>query len=134
MTGVRIGQQQQSQAVQDLTTKVQRLTSPGPAFSDPTTIFRATQGPEPNHLAIAFRIAALPGVSAVQVYRNTTRDFGTATQLAEYSAEVSETKLVNAIDIVNGLSGKTIFYWLRIMPLNTNATPIVHGPQPVVVP
>lgn len=134
MSGVRIGQQQQSAAIQDLTQKVRTLTAPGPAFSDPTQIFRVTQGSTAGHIAIAFRIAKVPGVSSVQIYRNATRDFGSAAQLAEYTANVSEANIVNYADITAGTSGKTQFYWLRIVPTNQNNAPIVHGPQPVVVP
>ena len=134
MPGVRIGQQQQSAAIQDLQTKVQQITSQGPAFSDPVQIFRVTPGIAAGHVQIAFRIAKVQGVSNVQIYRNLTRDFGNATQLAEFTAAVSEANLVNYADFSAAISGKKVFYWLRITPVNANNTPIVHGPQIVTAP
>ena len=134
MTGVRIGQQQQSAVLQDLTSKVQKLVTPGPGFSDPTQIFRVTPGPAAGHVQIAFRIASVPGVSSVQVYRNLTRDFGNATQLTEFSAAVSEANLVNYADISAKIAGKKVFYWLRITALNPNNAAILHGPQSIVSP
>jgi len=134
MTGVRIGQQQQSALNQDLTNKVRKLTTAGPAFQDPTQIFRVTPGSAPGQVAIAFRIANIPGISSVQIYRNLTRDFGSATQLTEFSATVSEANVVNYTDISPAISGKQVFYWLRITPANVNNTPIVHGPQIITAP
>jgi hypothetical protein len=134
MTGVRIGQQQQSAAIQDLTTKVQKLVRPGPGFSDPTQIFRVTPGAVGGHVQIAFRIANVPGVSSVQIYRNLSRDFGTATQLSEFTAAVSEANLVNYADFSAAIAGKKVFYWLRITALNPNNAPILHGPQTIVSP
>jgi hypothetical protein len=132
--GVRIGTQQQSAAIQDLTTKVQKLTTPGPGFSDPVQIFRVTPGAAAGHVQIAFRIATVPGVSSVQIYRNLTRDFGNATQLTEFSAAVSEANLVNYTDISAAIAGKGVFYWLKIAALNPNNAAILHGPQSIVSP
>jgi hypothetical protein len=134
VTGTRIGQQQQSAVIQKLEHKVSQLTTTGPAFSDPTQIFRVTPGPAAGHVQIAFRIAKVQGIQAVAIYRNLSRDFGSATQLAEFTAAVSEANLVNYADISAAIAGKLVFYWLRITPANPNNTPILHGPQSIVSP
>lgn len=131
MTGVRIGQQQQSAVIQDLTTKVQKLTGPGPYFQDPISLFTLTIGPG-NSVQIAFRAAILGGVEFVQIYRGATRDFGTAKQLSSYP--VSTSGIVNYTDADASLPGTKPFYWLKIVPSNANNAAIIHGPQQITVP
>jgi hypothetical protein len=135
MTGPRLGQQQTSSVLQDLTTKVQGLTSPGPGFSDPVSKFTLKQGPDMGHVIIAFRTAPLPGVASVQVWRNLTRDFGTAKQLTQFTAaETQQPADATYADIDTSIVGKKVFYWLRIIAANPNNAPILHGPQSIVAP
>ena len=134
MTGTRLGQQQTSAVLQDLTTKVEGLTSPGPAFTDPTTKFILSQGPDSGHVQIAYRTATTPGIKSVQIYRNLSQDFGSAILLTELPASQSEGVDANYADISTTIAGKKTFYWLRIMPTNLNAAPIIHSPQSIVAP
>lgn len=134
MTGTRIGQQQQSATIQDLATKVQKLTSPGPAFTNPVSLFTLTLGTG-SSVQIAFRCRQPRGeVKSVQIYRGATRDFGTAIQLASYPAENLGSKKVNYTDTDASLSGTSPWYWLQIVPTNAANGSIEHGPQQITVP
>lgn len=133
MTGTRIGQQQQSEIIQDLTTKVARLTNPGPAFTDPISIFSLTLGAG-SSVQVAFRCGIEEGVDSIQIYRGATRDFGTAKQLTSYPASGTIRRTINYTDTDSSLSGTTPWYWLRIIPANQNNAPILHRPQGIKVP
>ncbi len=76
----------------------------------------------------------VPGIGSVQIYRNLTRDFGSAIQLTEFPASQTEGTDANYADINAAIAGKVVFYWLRILPSNANNAPIVHGPQQITAP
>lgn len=132
MSGVRIGQQQQSAELQDVATKVQKLTQPGPAFEDPISLFTLKIGPS-NSVQIAFRAAFTDGIQAVQIFRGATRDFGTAKQLNSYPASALN-KIVNYTDTDTSLPGTKPWYWLEIIASNEANGTIEHGPQQITVP
>lgn len=132
--GVRIGAQQQSEAIQALQDQVSALTNAGPAFSDPISKFVLAQGPDSGHVEIAFRAAAVAGILQIEIHRSLTRDFGTATHLTSFNANaIAPEQDVNYSDINTALVGKTVYYWLLIDPINTNNQPIRHGPQLITV-
>lgn len=133
MTGTRIGEQQQSATIQDLSTKVQALTSPGPAFEDPISQFTLQLGPNPSSVQIGFRAAFTTGLEQIHIHRGLTRDFGTAIGLASFPAAILD-KPASYTDADASLSGKKVWYWLHIHPSNAANAPIVHPPQSINVP
>ena len=132
MPGTRLGQQQVSTTLQNLEDQVSALTDSGPAFSDPITKFTLADGPASGSVQITFRAATLEGISAINLFRGLTRDFGSATQLTQFTASSLKAGAdTTYTDTSTALVGKTVWYTLQIVPSNAANQTIEHGPQSI---
>jgi hypothetical protein len=112
----------------------------GKYFQNPVSKFLATTGAANTGPQITLRIAITKGVQSIQLLRNVSRDPGSAKILTSYqvappaAGAVQINKDTTYHDSDPSIFGRTVYYFLRIVPLHTSFAPLLQGPLSVAVP
>lgn len=112
----------------------------GQYFESPITRFYATTGAANTGPQIIFRVAFTKGIQNIQILRNVSKDPGSAkllqtlTMAPEATGAVQPGRDISFHDSDPATFGKTMQYFIKIVPLHKNFGPIVLKPISVVVP
>lgn len=121
--------------ISDIHLRLDVLEQRGQFFRNPVNSFLATNGPANLGVRITFRLYLNRGIEAVEILRNTARDYASASVLQTYAVStLTLNKPVTYYDHDKDLVGLTVYYWIRVIPKPSKFAPIVQGPQIVIVP
>jgi hypothetical protein len=112
----------------------------GQYFESPVLRFYTTTGAANTGAQVIFRVAFTKGVQGIQILRNVSKDYGSAKLLQTYpmapqaTGAVQPGRDISYHDSDPSTFGKTVNYFLKVLPLHENFQPIVEGPVAVAVP
>lgn len=124
----------------DLGLRLDKTDRRGQYFESPILRFYATTGAANTGPQIVFRVAFTKGVQNIQILRNVSKDFGGAKLLQTYAmapeatGDVQPGRDISYHDSDPATFGKTLQYFLKVVPLHKNFEPIVKGPIAAVIP
>lgn len=112
----------------------------GQFFESPVSRFFATTGAANTGAQITFRVVFTKGVQGVQILRNVSKDPGSAKLLQSYATapeatgELQPGRDITYHDSDPSTFGHTVYYFLKVVPLHKNFSPLLHGGIAVAVP
>lgn len=140
ITGSRIGAQGVVRETQDTSVRVTTMEKRGVYFNNPVSLFKATVGAANTGAQITFQISSAKGVQQLQLLRNVSKDPGSAKVLTTYqtspqsAGDAYANQTTTYHDSDPSTFGKTVFYFLKVLPLHTKFVPYINGPVQVSVP
>lgn len=140
MPDYRTGGQAGSATQADQALRLDKADKRGQFFESPIARFFATTGAANTGPQLTFRAVFSKGIQSIQLLRNVSRDPGSAKLLQSYpmapiaTGNAQINRDITYKDTDASVFGKTVYYFLKVVPLHENFSPIIHGGIAVAVP
>lgn len=112
----------------ELERRVDAVASQGPISEKSIGSFRALLNTDGASITVTFLLAHAKNINSLQLYRNTTKDLGTAKLLESWHYPFNEKQQYQYTDASGDIKGTGGFYWVKASNAKASETKI-FGPQ-----
>ncbi len=111
--------------------QLQKLISSPAISANAISGFQAATNAVTKGIDVTFTLTDLTGISAVNLFRNEILDQATATLIQSWQPSLAD---YDYSDTSLSLQAQaTAYYWLELLPQGTSGTPLVIGPQNILL-